>query len=62
MPTRLTRLIYILYRKNCPTVQPKTEVWKGEKMKILENEVEKKLVDKVKSLGGRAYKFVSPRQ
>lgn len=27
---------------------------------MLENEVEKKLAKKVKALGGRAYKFVSP--
>ena len=27
---------------------------------MLENEVEKKLVSKVKEMGGRAYKFVSP--
>ena len=27
---------------------------------MLENEVEKKLVDKVKSLGGKAFKFISP--
>lgn len=29
-------------------------------MKQLENEIEEKLRNKVKSLGGRAYKFVSP--
>ena len=27
---------------------------------MLENELEKKLRDKVKKLGGKAYKFVSP--
>lgn len=27
---------------------------------MLEKELEKKLVEKVKKLGGRAYKFVSP--
>lgn len=27
---------------------------------MLENEIEKSLRDKVKELGGRAYKFVSP--
>lgn len=31
-------------------------------MEQLEKEIETKLRDKVKSLGGRAYKFVSPRQ
>ncbi len=36
---------------------------KGEnkRMKQLEKEIEAILRDKVKSLGGRAYKFVSPR-
>lgn len=29
---------------------------------MLEKEIESKLREKVKSLGGRAYKFVSPRQ
>lgn len=29
--------------------------------KMLEKEIESKLREKVKSLGGRAYKFVSPR-
>lgn len=28
--------------------------------KVLENEVEKKLVAEVKKLGGKAFKFVSP--
>lgn len=27
---------------------------------MLENEIERKLVNSVKSLGGRAYKFISP--
>lgn len=29
---------------------------------MLESEIETKLRDKVKELGGRAYKFVSPRK
>lgn len=29
---------------------------------MLEKDIEKKLREKVKALGGRAYKFVSPRQ
>lgn len=31
-------------------------------LKTRENEIEKKLVEKVKKLGGQAFKFISPRQ
>lgn len=34
----------------------------NNKQMISEKEIEIKLRDKVKELGGRAYKFVSPRQ
>ncbi len=31
------------------------------KMRLLEKDLERKLVNKIKELGGRAYKWVSPR-